>query len=542
MRTKTPVDEKIMVPRFFIETFFWIIDKARRRIPFLFNISQDRYYKTMTHFDLILKSRKQGFSTLIEAIWLHQCLLFKNTRAVVISQDLDSTKRHFDRIKYFLSNMETSDGKFVVELDEDSQKQLKFPKTNSSYYIGTAGSKAFGRGVDITHLHISEAAHFQNQEVLTGVLEACVTNAWRVLETTANGVGEAFYKMWQEAIDKDIDSPWHPHFFAWYEDPTNTLEVPDDIHYKPDHKMQQLLDRRIIEVNQAYWYERKRSEMPDKALMVQEHPSDAREAFIMSGRPAFDQDKLDMKRGLCKPPQYVGELFDDGRKIKLKYDDDGELKIWKVPRNEREYLISADVGEGVEGGDYSVAHVFDRSSHEQVAVWRGHLDPGDFGRVLIDIGYYYNNANLLPELNNHGYATVEAIKAEEYPHLVNTKDLWPDDGGNIREGFPTNEKTRAKLITAARNSIEDDSGFINDIGTIDELSVFVLNKSNKFEAQKGFHDDRVISYGIGMYALKHLSLDDSYSGRKSPQRAIITQSVAGGGRSRRTGRRYRSAA
>ncbi len=526
--------QKLSDPRYFIETFFWIIDKERKRIPLLFNYAQEKYYKNQTHYDLILKARKQGFSTLIEAVWLHSCLTSENTRAVIISQDLDSTKRHFDRIKYFLNNMDDTEGhKVEVELDEDSQKQLKFPETNSSFWIGTAGAKAFGRGADVTHLHISEAAHFQNQEVLTAVLEACIPNAYRVLETTANGVGEVFYQMWQEAVNPDIDSPWKPHFFAWYEDPTNRKEIPADIHYKAGGDLGALQKKIGLSDEACYWYERKKAEMPDKALMVQEHPSNAREAFIMSGRPAFDQDKLDMKRGLCKPPMYVGELFDDGQKIKLKYSEHGKLKIWKTPRQDREYLIVSDVGEGVPGGDYSVSHVLDRHSWEQVAVWRGHLDPGDFGRLNVTLGYYYNNAQLLPELNNHGWATIEAIKSEEYPHLVNTKDLWPQESTN-KDGWPTNEKTRAMLITAVRNSIDDDTGFINDLQTIDELIVFVLNeKTNRFEAQKGFNDDCVISYGIGMYALKHLTLDETYADRKRPQSAIMVESVTGRYRKRR---------
>jgi len=518
--------EKLSDPKYFIETFCWIVDKRRLKVPFLFNPPQAKYYANRTLHDLILKARKEGFSSLLEAMFLHACIFIPNTRAVILSHEMEATKRHFDRIKYYLQNL-GSDAvkKYVVDLDEDSQKQLKFPGTNSSYWIGTAGARAFGRGDDITHLHLSEVAHYENQDVLTSVLEACVPGAYKVMETTANGVGETFHRMWREAKDPQSHSPWKTHFFAWFEDPSNYVDPPEKFHLTGQEV--NLKERYGLSDGQVCFYRNKRAEMADKSLMPQEYPSDDVEAFLSSGRHLFNLEKLSEKRKLIEKtlPLYIGDLYDDGKNIKFRDSEDGPMRVWKPPRARRQYAIAADVAEGVPGGDYSVGQVFDRATWEQVAVIRLRVNPGEWGRMLCTAGYYYNNAVLIPENNNHGQAAIEAIVAANYPHLLETPELWPDVK-TVKKGFPTNEKTRIMAITSARNAVDDSTVFINDPITINEMETFVQNAdTGKFEAQKGCYDDCVMSFAIGAYCMKNLTVDESYADRVKPRRTVGSSSM-----------------
>jgi len=81
------VDEylkKLEDPKFFIESCLSIIDKDSCDVPFIFNSNQNRFYeerskgtiigKSLLFLDAILKARKEGFSSVIAAIWLHACL------------------------------------------------------------------------------------------------------------------------------------------------------------------------------------------------------------------------------------------------------------------------------------------------------------------------------------------------------------------------------------------------------------------------------------------------------------------------------------
>jgi len=536
LRAPSPDDlalvDKLADPKYFIETFFWIIDKNRKRVPFLLNPPQDKYLANRTHADLILKARKEGMSSLIRALWLHACFFFENTRAVVLSHEMDATMRHFENVRWTLENMGYEGFKFVVDLDKENQKQLAFPQTNSSFWIGTAGARAFGRGDDITHLHMSEVAHYQDQTILTSVMEACVPGAYKVMETTAKGVGEAFHRLWKEAGDPNEPSPWRRHFFAWWQDPTNQLDVPAGVTLRLNTHEARM--KRVYDLNdrQLYWYRTKYALMANKAEMPQEYPSNDQEAFLSSGRHAFSLERLADKKERTAHllPVNIGELDDDGANVRVRTNtSEGRLRVWKMPRHNRSYLISADVGEGVPGGDFSVAHVMDRSSWEIVAVWRGRIDPGDFGRELVKLAYFYGNAVLIPELNNHGWATVEAIKSEGYEHLLNTKEIWKE-GETPKDGFPQNERTRALIITALRNSIDDDTSFCPDPVTLEECETFVQNeRSKKFEAQAGGHDDCVISWAIAVFCVKFLTVDETYADRavRYDQKPIVVTSAVG---------------
>lgn len=550
--TDQEILSRLRDPRYFIERFFHIVDKSRVRVPFKFNRPQTRYYDTRTNFDLILKARKEGFSSLIEALWLHACMFGEYVRAVTMSHEMESTKRHFDRVRYFLDNMGVKDKKFEIELDEESQKQISFSGSQSSYWIGTAGAKAFGRGDDITHLHLSEVAHYDNQDVLTGALEACVPKALRVMETTANGVGEAFHKLWKEAKDPQSGSKWHPHFFSWFEDPTNRLPLPQHINFRLSSSEQLMQKQYNLDLEQVNWYRNKRLEMPDKEKMPQEYPSTDQEAFLSSGRPCFNQARLSqMLDAIKNQEQEVGDLRNDGKTVEFRPAQEGVLTIWKRPSRTGAYLVVADTAQGVTGGNFSVADVYDRASGSQIAQLRLRIDPGSWGHMLVDLSIFYNNAALLPENNSIGRAAIEAVISREYPHLVRCKEVMPaKNGTDMGEdyGFPTSDTRnydgpRSLAITALRNAVDDGTHYIHSPVTISEMQTFVQNPDNgKWEAMEGCQDDCVLTAAIGIYALKFLTVDETYADHATQRRGaiLVTQTISGGNnRLRRSATGYR---
>lgn len=516
-------------PRFFIERFFYIVDKDRNRVPFKFNRVQEEYYGNRSHWDLVLKARKEGLSSLIAAIWTHACLFIPNTRAVVISHEDGATQRLFSKVSYYLENMGIGDLKFKADLDTESKKELSFPATNSSFWIGTAGSRAFGRGDDITHLHCSEVPWWQSQEMLTGVIEACTNNAYRVLESTANGMGEAFHRMWKESKDPNSGSPWKRHFFAWFDDPTYRTSIPHGVKIVWSREELSMKEQYRLDDEQVYWYRQKRASMSDKTKMPAEYPCNDREAFISTGRPVFNLVRLDeMEKealGASNQPRR-GDLVDNGASVDFINNSDAALAVWKMPRLREKFLIGADVAEGVKGGAYSVAKVYNRSSWECVAQWRGHVDPGDFGKILVDLARFYNNAVLVPEMNNHGWATIERIKSENYPHLLNTRDIWGEDAVSEKWGFPTNEKTKNLIISALANAIEGRTITEHDIVTINEMQSLVRDEKGRATVEDGFYDT-VMAAAIAVYCLKFFTVDTTYRERDDESAPMIVTSITG---------------
>ncbi len=499
-------------PKFFIETFFWIVDKERRSRRFIFNPPQQKFYAERSQNDLILKARKEGFSTLIEAMFLHKCLFKQNTNCVTMAHTLEETKVHLNRVRHFLDTMGGPQMRVEVKLGKDNQSELHFPETASNYWIGTAGAKGFGRGRDITDLHLSEVAHYESPEVLTGVMEACVPGAWKVLETTANGL-ETFYRMWKEAQDPAAQSSWKQHFFPWFADPSNAVPIGEGVTFRPTSEEARMVKAYRLELPQINWWRKKRGETADKVKMVQEHPSNADEAFLFSGRHVFDLTRLgEMEQSIrAEKPGDRGDLVDTGQKIEFVANQEGYLTVYRFPRAGRHYLVCADVAEGIQDGDWSVAHVLDRSSWEQVACLRLRINPGAFGKSLVDLGILYNNAVLTPELNNHGWATVERIKAEKYPHLLNTRTIWPDEPE--RDGFPMlNQKIKSNVIDALRSAVNDRTMPLHNLVTVNEMQTFIEHEG-KMEAMETCHDDCVTSLAIGAYCLKFLQVDETYAER-----------------------------
>ena len=525
---------KLQDSKYYRETFFWIVDPNGEKVPFKQNSAQAKYYAEKSSNDLILKARKLGFSSEIEGDFVHDCMFIPNTNAVTMAHTADDTKVHMNRIQYYLQTMGTREFPFEVSLDTQNERELYFPETNSYYWSGSAGSTRFGRGRDVSRFHGSEVAHWPDQSVLTAVLDARrrgIGASRTVLETTANGMGEKFAELWFDAEDSKNDSPWKQHFFAWWMDKMNVLPLPPSRFMlggeetKIAHMVKQIYGVKLSN-EQLYWWRRQRAGMADKTLMAQEHPSYPREAFISSGRHIFNLTNLDVMRKQANDPSFVGELEDDENEIRPIANPEGNLTIWKTPREGRKYFMPADVAEGVKDGAWSVAPVFDRASWEVVAELRLRCDPGNFGRSLCTLGEYFNWAVAAPEMNNHGHATLEAMKAKGYPHILKTTDLWPEEVEKL--GFPTDERTKEKAISSLRNAIDDFSYFENSKVAIAEIQAAVRDDNGRMVSEraqsavggekKKLYLDCVITRCIGLYCLKFFTLDETYrDSRQSAQ-------------------------
>ena len=140
----------------------------------------------------------------------------KPTNAVVISHERDATGRLFSAVRQFIRNTPTPPATSI-----DSKSEIRFPETTSSYFIGTAGQKAFGRGDTVDRAHLSEAAFYSDLDrILNGIAEAAEYGQIDI-ETTPNG-REKFYDLWQKA--KSGKSSYTPIFIPWFIDGEYSVE------------------------------------------------------------------------------------------------------------------------------------------------------------------------------------------------------------------------------------------------------------------------------------------------------------------------------
>ena len=151
-------------PRSWIESNLFLRDKDRRLIPFLFNWFQDHYYGYRTPFDVILKPRQLGFTTLVCGLFFADTLLRPNTTSVMVAHDLESTKRIFRIVQLFWERVPDAVKRMAGTPSRSNRREFFWPKLNSHFYVGTAGSLSFGRGMTINNVHASELAFWPRPE------------------------------------------------------------------------------------------------------------------------------------------------------------------------------------------------------------------------------------------------------------------------------------------------------------------------------------------------------------------------------------------
>ena len=187
-----------------------------------------------------------------------------------------------------------------------------------------------------------------------------------------------------------------------------------------------------------------------------------------------------------------------------------DLWIWKPPEPDGRYLVSADVARG-DGEDYSAFHVLDLNTLEQVAEYRSKEDTTRYSGILMSIATEYNDALLVVENNNVGWAVLQVLIDRDYKNLfwmkkdlkyVDSKTQYTNKyrGENkyMVPGFTTSMKSKPLIIETLSKFIRESSVRINSIRLVDELFVFIFN-NGKAEALKSYNDDLVMSLAIGLW-------------------------------------------
>lgn len=430
---------------------------------------------------MILKARQKGISKVIDADQLIDCIK-KSTNAVVISHEKEATKRLFAAVRYYVDNMEVKPA-----LSIDSKQEMKFPKRGSSYFIGTAGQRAFGRGDTIDRAHLSEAAFYDDLEkILAGIAEACEYGQIDI-ETTPNG-RNAFYEMWQKA--KQGLSAYTAIFIPWFIDTEYSADSLTDEEKRglsasvremfaiPDDQFLQLLTdeekRLVARVAQEYKFtlsagqlKWRRYKIWDKgALFWQEYPEDDVSCFLQSGRSVFTAITTDVTK-----------------RIPLDKFDQWGTEEQRAEFKKRLLYAGVDGAEGTLNGDNHVFSVIDApadSPTAHVIYEYASTEPIDVFWLKIAPIIKAFKMQLGVEKNGVGVAHVKQAKDLGLKHIQ-----WTTSGANrpvmitdLEEAYRKGELV--ETYTEAENEARD----------------MIYTTTNRPEAQKGKHDDRIFSRSI----------------------------------------------
>lgn len=192
----------------FIKDNYMIINKDKEEVPFDCNAPQTSFISYLGLYlnIMILKARKLGFSSAALAIACNKFILGRNEKCVSMSFDADAAGKQLQRAKQFIKSYEEIN-KVKIPFKYNSKNEMVWEgidengkKFTNALRVGTAKSTSFGRGDDITFLHLTEVAFCDDvPTLLSGVGEALVRGAHTIFETTANGFN-SFKTFWDESM------------------------------------------------------------------------------------------------------------------------------------------------------------------------------------------------------------------------------------------------------------------------------------------------------------------------------------------------------
>ena len=448
-------------PIHFMKKYCMIQHPVRGKIPFhLFPFQE----KTLTQFagnrfNIVLKSRQTGISTLSAGYALWKMIFNSDFNVLVIATKQDVAKNLVTKVRVmhellpsWLKNGSMEDNKLSLRLKNGSQIKA------------IASSPDAGRSEALSLLIFDEAAFIDDiEEIWLSAQSTLSTGGSCIALSTPNGVGNWFHKTWVGA-----------------EEQTNGF-IPIKLHWTVHP-----------ERDQTWRAEQERLLGPKGA--AQECDCD----FVSSGDTVIPPELLMFyKETYCIEPIEKGGF-------------DGNLWKWQYPEYTKSYMVVADVARG-DGSDYSAAHVIDVVNAEQVAEYRGKLDTKDFGNFLVTLSTEYNDALLVIENANIGWAAIQQVIDRDYKNLFYmSKDLKyvdvenqftnryrAEDKGMIA-GFSTTSKTRPLIISKLDEYFKDKSVIIRSNRLIDELFTFIF-MNGRAEAMRGYNDDLVMSFSIGLW-------------------------------------------
>lgn len=282
-------------PHWRLNHLYHVIDEKGEDSAFHLRPAQEKFLRNMWYFNLILKARQLGFTTLIDLIGLDMALFKPNCTAKIIAETKDKAADIFDaKILYPYDRLPKEVKQWCPIIARSKDGSVEFGN-GSSIKVSVSA-----RSGTCNFLHISEYGPVcarqpeKATEIKRGSLPAVHAGSFCFIESTAMGNSGHFYEMTMAALAAKLSGrkldmqEYRLHFFPWWENPeyatrSEEIVVPQrlqDYFQKLDMMYGIKLDNR-----QRAWYT-----VQEKTLhedMWSEFPSFPEEAFQVAKEGAY---------------------------------------------------------------------------------------------------------------------------------------------------------------------------------------------------------------------------------------------------------------
>jgi hypothetical protein len=441
-------------PVYFMNKYLKIQHPLKGLIPFATYDFQDDCVSSFNdhRFNIILKSRQLGLSTLVAAYAVWQAIFYKEKNILIIATKLAVAQNFIRKVKTYIKSMPK--WLLVPTITANNKQQVEF--SNGSQIKAVPTSEDAGRSESLSLLIVDEAAFVRNfDELWMGLYPTLSTGGRAIILSTPNGVGGQYHEIYTKADRKENE--FNPIKLMWDVHP----ERGDD------------------------WFSKETKNMSQKQVS-QELLCD----FSSSGDTFLTAGVLENIRLSTKFPME-------------KSGPGNNVWYWNYPIQGEKYILSADIARG-DSGDYSTFHIINTKDLTISAEFKGKIPPDQFGVLCYDIARRFNEALICPENNAYGYTMLIKLGDLNYKNLYFSSErekyrFLYGQGNNLgKAGFTTSKESRDKILANFEESLRNNRIKTYSRRLYEELKTFIWN-GKKITAMKGYNDDLVMSLAIGCW-------------------------------------------
>jgi len=513
------------------KSFNYFLNKyCRVDIPGIGNIPMEPYYfqvemaKEVLNYRKIIvdKSRQVGISTIFSLYALWRIQFFASESIDVVSLRQLKSQQFVKKMRSTLNNLPKW---MQLERSADNQQKLGFVHPNGavSEILSESQSDNAGRSDSLSLLILDEAAHYQSEKMIRGIVASAQptlnkTGGTMVVISTPNGTSGkgAWYYEQVEAAKLELENDTKYLEIDWW-------EVPDDKRIKgPKKGYNNILEKAIQEdyyynknvkekykkffdpIAKEYWKDNSWLKASMDDLQELTYKQEILHEFVIGGSKVFSESTIDRIKENIKPPKYKD------------YIDKTEVKgfwVWKRPTPKHRYIIGVDISSGT-SNDYSSIQVFDTIEYEQAAEYKGFISTPNLSRLINKVAKAYNNAYVVIECNSIGDGVFNALYYNENDPYRNVfKQKKTKNGVTRMTGWITDVKTRKLIANEFIDWITVDDLWNNikiySSRLHEEIKTWVWKTGNKAEHADGcVSGETIITCKDGFKQIKDVKVGD----------------------------------
>ncbi|KKN75151.1 hypothetical protein LCGC14_0383100 [marine sediment metagenome] len=488
MTTEQTFRELIDNKRKYIETLLVVENKARRRVPFIYNPIQADVDATQTGMDIWVKPSSIGFSTERIANRLVDTLTNPGTNTILVAYEDFITERLLNKVTFFYNHLSSLGIPDFPSIFHNStyEKTFQFKENGvvvgeSSIYIASARSKTAGRAEVIHHLLLDEHAFYvpQATENIIAPAMARVPPEGTVDSfSTPNGEENEFHEWY--ILAKSGKSIFTSHFYPWFIHPEYVIHLGDPRIQKAipetdkeefplsgdEEKLMFTNNLTFSHIRWRRWMtlvmESLRRKGESRTLFPQEFPEDDVSCFLSTGEMWYDHGFIESIAKTC---------------YEAPYKVDG-LNVWYRPerteegRPTKQYLVIIDPGQEKITQSAIGVMTFEKDSlGNTISIWcardAGWYSPEITWEKACKISDYYHRAEIVWEANAHGLA-ISVLGKNRRP-IYFRKDIIQDVPTMVA-GWLTTSSTKPYMMQQVTKSLS--SLVCHDIELVRQLRHF----------------------------------------------------------------------